>query len=490
MKNHPHGVLLLFWLGIFLMNVSFTKGQYASTNDQFSFMNNVQRQDYRYAFKGEYYPQSWDFRLDSTASDPKIKWHQTDTGKSLLVSAGLMAFGLITYSDSGFMNRIKVKDEINRYLPNFESPVDDLTQFLPYAAVYILPAFGVQSRHDTWRKTTTMATALGLNLLVVQTMKYTISEPRPDGSANNSFPSGHTTTAFMGAHIFHKEYAHESPYFSIAAYVLASMTGVMRQLNNRHWISDVFFGAGLGISLTELAYYFNDKIHKDKHINDVVPYTPKMDHSRPSYMGFKIGYANLMDEFLGGDGAIRAKQGYRWTFDGAFFFNQNFGIGGELGFQSFPLDIDASIIEEAEQAGYELIPQAFGNRFYYLGPHAQFAWGKNYLGTNAYIGAIAGPSTEIFIRELEGPEEEEGIVYANFDPSTSFSWAVGVFYRRVLSNQLSIKFYADMNWADMDLTQTYLQEVVDDEPVYEPGIESTIPMDSFSIGASLIMNIW
>ncbi len=432
----------------------------------------------------------WEFRIDSTETAVKLKWHQTDTGKSLLASAGLMAFGLFTYKDSGFMNRIDVKDEINRYLPNFESPIDDYVQFLPYAAVYVLPAFGVQTKHDNWRKTTTMATALGLNLLVVQTMKYTISETRPDGSANNSFPSGHTTTAFMGAHIFHKEYAHESPYFSVVAYALASMTGVMRQLNNRHWISDVFFGAGLGISLTELAYYFNDKIHKDRHINEVVPYEPKLDHSKPSYLGFKFGYANLLDEFFGGEGLLRAKEGYRWTFDGAYFFNQNFGIGGEIGFQSFPLNLDDSVLEEAIEAGYELIPQAFGNRIYYLGPHAQFAWGKNYLGANAYIGAIAGPNTEIFIRELDGPEEEEGIVFADFDPSNSFSWAAGIYYRRVLSNHLSVKLYADMNWADMDLTETYLETVVDGEPIYEPSIESVIPMDSFSVGGSIIVNVW
>lgn len=476
--------------GFLFLAVPGIYGQYTEVDHQKLFESYLQYQNILASYVENDEHGLWNERMDSINNSYALKWYQTDTGKSLLVSSGLMGLGLFTYKDSGFLNRIDVKDEINRYLPNFESPIDDFTQFVPYAAVYILPYLGLESKHDNWRKTTTMATALGLNLLFVQTMKYTISEERPDGSAKNSFPSGHTATAFMGAHIFHKEYAHESPYLSVAAYVLASMTGVMRQLNNRHWISDVFFGAGLGISLTELAYYINEKIYDDRHTNQVVPYEPKQDHSRPTYLGVKLGYASLFDQFLGGNGGIRAKDGYRWTFDGAYFFNKNFGLGAELGFQSFPIDIDDSITEEANSLGYELIPQAFGNRFYYVGPHAQFTWNKNYLGGNIYLGAVSGPKTEIFIRELDGPIEEEGIVYAEYQPDYSISWALGISYRRVLSNYLSVKLYADVNWADLDIKQTYLESVADGTPVYQPGIRSVTPVDSYSLGGSLIVNIW
>lgn len=40
----------------------------------------------------------------------------------------------------------------------------------------------------------------------VNGIKYTAKVPRPDGSSRNSFPSGHTAVAFMGATILHKEY--------------------------------------------------------------------------------------------------------------------------------------------------------------------------------------------------------------------------------------------------------------------------------------------
>ena len=37
--------------------------------------------------------------------------------------------------------------------------------------------------------------------------------------------------------------------------VAATATGVIRMLNNKHWMSDVLVGAGIGIFFTELTYY-------------------------------------------------------------------------------------------------------------------------------------------------------------------------------------------------------------------------------------------
>ncbi len=50
----------------------------------------------------------------------------------------------------------------------------------------------------------------------VNGIKYTAKVPRPDGSSRNSFPSGHTAVAFMGATILHKEYGlTRSPWYSV-----------------------------------------------------------------------------------------------------------------------------------------------------------------------------------------------------------------------------------------------------------------------------------
>ena len=55
------------------------------------------------------------------------------------------------------------------------------------------------------------AFSAGLMAIAVNSLKYTCRVRRPDGSSRNSFPSGHTATAFMTATMLHKEYGHRSP---------------------------------------------------------------------------------------------------------------------------------------------------------------------------------------------------------------------------------------------------------------------------------------
>lgn len=45
---------------------------------------------------------------------------------------------------------------------------------------------------------------------------------------------------------------------------MATATGIMRVLNNRHWVSDVLSGAGIGILSGEIAYALSDVIFKER----------------------------------------------------------------------------------------------------------------------------------------------------------------------------------------------------------------------------------
>lgn len=76
-------------------------------------------------------------------------------------------------------------------------------------------------------------------------LKRIANQPRPHRGDNNSFPSGHTTTAFAFASVVGME--HEIPY-GIAAYGLATWVGLSRMNDNAHYLHDVTFGATLGIS--------------------------------------------------------------------------------------------------------------------------------------------------------------------------------------------------------------------------------------------------
>lgn len=52
---------------------------------------------------------------------------------------------------------------------------------------------------------------LALMFCMVMGLKMSAKSERPDHSARNSFPSGHTATAFMGAQLLHNEYGEAYP---------------------------------------------------------------------------------------------------------------------------------------------------------------------------------------------------------------------------------------------------------------------------------------
>jgi membrane-associated phospholipid phosphatase len=61
----------------------------------------------------------------------------------------------------------------------------------------------------------------------------------------DSFPSGHTATAFSLATVVAMQYGSHT-WVPIAAYGVAAAVGVSRLTGNMHWLSDVVFGAVLG----------------------------------------------------------------------------------------------------------------------------------------------------------------------------------------------------------------------------------------------------
>lgn len=65
------------------------------------------------------------------------------------------------------------------------------------------------------------------------------------GKDNSSFPSGHTTVAFAVATVFLLEYSNK-PWVPILAYSSATLIGLSRITENKHWATDVFAGAVVG----------------------------------------------------------------------------------------------------------------------------------------------------------------------------------------------------------------------------------------------------
>lgn len=164
----------------------------------------------------------------------------------------------IVYGAAARMNRNLQKldegihDEVSEHLYS-KIPVDDYLQFAPAVAVYALDMTGIaRAKHNFRDRTIVMAISHLIMGTTVQTVKRTMHIERPDGSSKTSFPSGHTATAFVGAHILCREY-NNAP-IAIGGYAAATVTGVLRVLNKKHWASDVATGAGIGILSAEAGY--------------------------------------------------------------------------------------------------------------------------------------------------------------------------------------------------------------------------------------------
>ena len=258
------------------------------------------------------------------------------------VGVPLFLAGLIAKSEK---NAFKQQTK-HSLLTKFKTEIDDYTQYFGPVMTVGLKLAGVEGRSDWPRLLASAAFSYGLMAGLVNGIKYTAKEMRPDGSSANSWPSGHTATSFVGATLLHKEFGlTRSPWYSVAGYSVATATGVMRVLNNRHWISDVLSGAGIGILSGELGYALCDLIFKGKGLlrNDMEGMASVIDH--PSFfsvsMGIGFGSRDLdfsMKEYGWSDDLhLKFQASTAVAAEGAYFFNPYIGVGGRLRVKSTPI---------------------------------------------------------------------------------------------------------------------------------------------------------
>jgi membrane-associated phospholipid phosphatase len=84
-----------------------------------------------------------------------------------------------------------------------------------------------------------------LSQVMVQTLKFTVQRERPDHSNSQSFPSGHSSSAFATAAVLQRHYGWR---VGLPAYALGSYVALARMSWNRHHASDVVMGAGFGVA--------------------------------------------------------------------------------------------------------------------------------------------------------------------------------------------------------------------------------------------------
>jgi hypothetical protein len=174
--------------------------------------------------------------------------------KALSAPVALTAIGMAAKTHNEIFSNEEMEEERNAHYAKFRTHVDDYLQYAPIVAVYGLNVAGIKGKNNFGNRTALLIKSELIMTALTFSLKKIVAEPRPDTGAPNSFPSGHTAQAFAAATFMIKEYGHKSVLYSVGAYSLATCIGALRVLNNRHWLSDVWVGAGIGIFSTNIAY--------------------------------------------------------------------------------------------------------------------------------------------------------------------------------------------------------------------------------------------
>ena len=173
---------------------------------------------------------------------------------SFLAPAILIGAGVATMYDRGWYSSNDAYECIQKNYPEFHTNLDDYLAFLPAAAVYGLNWAGVKGKNNFVDRSLIYLVSFSLAITTNSIIKGSTDVLRPNGADYNSFPSNHTAIAFASATFLHMEYKDQSIWYGIAGYTIATATGMLRMLNNEHWMSDVLVGAGIGILTTKVSY--------------------------------------------------------------------------------------------------------------------------------------------------------------------------------------------------------------------------------------------
>ncbi|MDW7691697.1 phosphatase PAP2 family protein [Flammeovirgaceae bacterium SG7u.111] len=203
------------------------------------------------------------FSYAQSSSQDSTLYKQDKLYKSLTIPTILIGYGLIGIESDGIQSiNLEIREEVDEHIKK-KTSIDDFTQYVPIVSVYGLNAFGIKGKNNFKERSIILLTASLIMSTTVFGVKELTKIERPDGSTSNSFPSGHTANAFMGAEFLWQEYKDVSIWYGVSGYIVAAGTGIFRVYNNRHWLSDVVAGAGVGILSTKIAYLLVPKMKKN-----------------------------------------------------------------------------------------------------------------------------------------------------------------------------------------------------------------------------------
>ena len=175
---------------------------------------------------------------------------------SVLVGVGVLAHSP-RFNQTMYQAKLDMQAETQETFGTLDARgVDDYTRHVPLAIAYGLMATGHHGARPAVSFTLIYLLAHELDEGVVSNLKRVSAEPRPNDPRDlTSFPSSHTSQAFLTATLLHEHYGRQYPLVSVAGYTVAAATGTMRVLGNKHWATDVLAGAAIGFLSAETVWH-------------------------------------------------------------------------------------------------------------------------------------------------------------------------------------------------------------------------------------------
>ena len=433
-----------------------------------------------------------DFDFFKSKTNPGVKPYKFMDDMTFVGVPLFLAGWAIKGDKAMFRVNNKNSNKNTQLLTDFKTGIDDYTQFFGPAMTAGLKLGGYEGRSDWPRLLASAGMSYAIMAGLVNGIKYSAKEMRPDGSTANSWPSGHTATSFVGATLLHKEYGlTRSPWFSVAGYGVATATGVMRVLNNRHWVSDVMSGAGIGIISGELGYALCDLMFKGKGLlrNDL-----EMDFENPSFFSISMGvglggkdiefgatdvvdrelYSQALLEEDDSKEQIQFRAATVVDAEGAYFFNKYVGIGGRFRVRAMSAKSFGQYAEDLLEAGYvgwmgmnkaycEAFPNDHNDEFYVIGEGDDaFPFFYNYMQNIGFYTANDEYNPNAPVTDIRGVVKSDHLaeftasagLYFNIPLSKHFAIGTKAIIGRSFTQELDIDGYAEGNVTDINYLMT------------------------------------
>ena len=228
------------------------------------------------------------FNLTCFSQSDTLRLQQKHANRAFLKVAalpvGIVVTGVIM--DKGSIRK-PIQYELQNSLNGFRTHIDDYIQYAPIAELYMADLVGIKSKHNPWVQTKYLIISELITGGVCHTLKRVMYHRRPDGT-RYSFPSGHTSQSFVAATVLYEEFKDTNKMLAYSGFLFSTATGVLRVVNNKHWVSDVLTGAGIGIVVTELVYHLRPFKNRSANKSKKLVILPKLSDGVGVYMSIKL----------------------------------------------------------------------------------------------------------------------------------------------------------------------------------------------------------